>query len=261
MMISILHKLLSTGTVAAKVGMEEVLSEVPGGSKACMVNHIKGTGRTLRRRTTSIQHLQRIRAHSHSNTRHLAETALLLEVSATLGGLGRRNRRITLSNIPGLVLVIMVACLMCLGVLSRPIRGRIRVLALTWSNRAATMIHFAIMVIRPKCLVAPVLRWASLEDVLDLLRMRQVKQDCHNLKRKVKARANKATVDTWAIRCMVSMAHNTVEAQEAWAADTTNLEDKIIRPVATELTGRGMGQGSTGTAIAVGGVPTTGTEF
>ena len=54
MMISILHTLLSTGTVAAKADMEEVLSEVPEGSKACMVNHIKGMGHPHRRATTTM---------------------------------------------------------------------------------------------------------------------------------------------------------------------------------------------------------------
>lgn len=158
MMISILHKLLSTGTVAAKAGMEEVHSEVLAASKACMVNHIKVTGRPPRRATTSIQPLQRPRVHSHSSTLHLAETAPLLEVSAIMRVLGRHNHRTTLSSIPELVPATMVACLMYLGALSRPTRGRPRGLAPTWANRAVTTTHFAIMVIRPRYLVAPVLR-------------------------------------------------------------------------------------------------------
>ena len=60
---------------------------------------------------------------------------------------------------------------------------------------------------------------------------------------------------------MVSTAHSTAEVQEAWAADTTNLEDRTIKPVATELTGLGMAQGSMETAIAADGVLTMGTEF
>lgn len=93
--------------------------------------------------------------------------------------------------------------------------------------------------------------------------MCQVRQDCHKRKGKVKVRASKATVDTWATRCMVSRARNTVEAQEAqeaWAADTTNLEDRIIKQAATELTGLGTAQDSMETAIVVDGVPTMGTK-
>ena len=91
--------------------------------------------------------------------------------------------------------------------------------------------------------------------------MRQVRQDCHNPKGMVRVRANKATVDIWAIRCMVSRDRNTVEAQEAWVVGITNLEDRIIKPVGTELTGLGMAQDSMETATAVDGVPIMGTEF
>ena len=158
MMISILHKLLSTGTVVAKADTEEVPSPVPEGSKACMVNHIKGMGRPHRQVTTSIQPLQRILVRSHSSTLHLVETALLREVLVIMGALGRRNHRNTLSSILALVLAIMVACLTYLGVLSQTIRARAQVLALTWANKAATTTHFATMVNRPKYRVAPVLR-------------------------------------------------------------------------------------------------------
>lgn len=90
--------------------------------------------------------------------------------------------------------------------------------------------------------------------------MCQVRQDCHNLKGRVKVRVNKATLDTWATRCMVSRAHNMVEGQGVWA-DTTNLEDKTIKPAVTELTGPGTVQDSMATAIAVDGVPTMGTKI
>ena len=158
MMISILHKLISTGMVAAKVGMEEVLSEVLEGSKACMVNLIKGMARPHRRATTSIQPLQRTQVPSHSSTRHLAETALLPEVSATMGALGRHSQPRTPSNFRALVLATIVAYLMYLGVPIRTSRGRIRGSLLIWVNRAATTTKFATLVIRPKYLVVQVLR-------------------------------------------------------------------------------------------------------
>ena len=60
---------------------------------------------------------------------------------------------------------------------------------------------------------------------------------------------------------MVSRARNTAAAQEAWAADTTNLGDRVIQPVATELTDLGMAQASMEIAIAVDGAPIMGTEF
>lgn len=157
MMISILHKLLSTGTVEAKADTEEVPSGVPEESKACMVSHIKGMGRLHRRAMTSIQPLQRTPVRSPSNTRHLVETALLPEVLVTMGALGRHNRQRILSNIPELVLPIMVACLTCLGVLSRTIRGRTRGLAPTSASKAAMTILFATMGILRKYLVVPAL--------------------------------------------------------------------------------------------------------
>lgn len=157
MMINILHKLLSTGTVAAKADTEEVLSEVPEGSKACMVNHIKDMGRPHRRVTTNIQPLQRTLVRSHSSTLHLVGIALLREVLVVMDALGRHNHQNTLSSIPALVLRIMVACLTCLGVLSQPIRGRTQGSALTLANKAATMTHFATMVNRRKYQVVPVL--------------------------------------------------------------------------------------------------------
>ena len=91
--------------------------------------------------------------------------------------------------------------------------------------------------------------------------MCQARQDCRNRKGRAKVRANKATVDTWATRYMVSRARSTVEAQEAWAADTTNLEDRIIKAAATDLTDLDTAQDFMGIAIAVDGVPTMGTEF
>ena len=216
MMINILHKLLSTGTVAAKVDTEEVLSGVPEGSKACMVNHIKDMVHPHRRVTTNIQPLQQTLVRSHSSTPHLVGIALLREVLVVMDALGRHNRRNILSSIPALVLPITVAYLTCLGVLSQPIRGRTQGSAPTLAaNKAATMTHFATMVNRRKYLVVLVLLWASLEDVPDLLQMCQVRQDCHNLKHKVKVRVNKVTVDTWATRCMVSRPRSTVEALEA----------------------------------------------
>ena len=157
MMINILHKLLSMGTVAAKADTE-VLSEVPEESKACMVNHIKDTGRPRKRVTTSIQRPQRTLVHSHSSTLHLVEIAPLREVSVVMGALGRHNHQNILSSIRALVLAIMVACLTYLGVLSQPIKGRPQVLALTLANKAATTTHFATMVNRRKYLVDPVLR-------------------------------------------------------------------------------------------------------
>ena len=91
--------------------------------------------------------------------------------------------------------------------------------------------------------------------------MRQVRQYCHSPKGKVKVKANKATVGIWAIRCMVSRVHSTGEAREVWAADTTSLEDRTIKLVATELTGLGTAQDSMETATAVDGGPTMGTKF
>lgn len=158
MMISILHKILSTGTVATKVVMGEDLLEVPEGSKACMVNHIKGTGRPHRRATTSIRPLQRMRVPSHNNTRHLVETALLPRVSATMGVLGLRNLLTTLSNILALVLVTIVAYLMYLGVPSPTSPGRTQGLVPTWVNRVVTRTNSATIAIRPKYLAVQVLR-------------------------------------------------------------------------------------------------------
>lgn len=91
--------------------------------------------------------------------------------------------------------------------------------------------------------------------------MCQARQDCHNRKAKAKVRANKATVDTWATKCMVSRARSTVEAQEAWPADTTNPEDRIIKAAGTDLTDLDTAQDFMEIAIAVDGVPITGTEF
>ena len=91
--------------------------------------------------------------------------------------------------------------------------------------------------------------------------MCQVRQHCRSRKDKVKVRANKVTVDTWAIRCTVNRVRISVEAQEVWAADTTNREDRIIKRVATELTVPGMARDSMGTTIAAGGGPTMGTRF
>lgn len=65
----------------------------------------------------------------------------------------------------------------------------------------------------------------------------------------------------WAIRCTVSRVHNTAEAREGWAVATTNLEGRIIKPVATELTDLGMAQDSMETATVVDGGPAMGTEF
>ena len=87
-----------------------------------------------------------------------------------------------------------------------------------------------------------------------------VRQHCHSRKDKVKVRASKVTVDTWAIRCTVNRVRISVAAQEVWVADTTNREDRIIKRVATELTVPGMGRDSMGTIIAVGGGPTMGTR-
>ena len=92
--------------------------------------------------------------------------------------------------------------------------------------------------------------------------MCRVRQYCHSPKGKVKVKvkANKATVGTWAIRCMVSRVHNTAGGREAWAADTTSLEDRTIKLVATEPTVLGIAQDSMGTATAVDGGPTMGTK-
>ena len=258
MMINILHKLLSMGTVAARAVMEGVLLEVPGESKACMVNHIKGTGRPNKRATTSIRPLLRTRVPLHISTHLLVETVRLPEVSAAMGVQGRHSQRKTLSNIPALVLATMAACLMCLGVLSRAIKGRTPDSVPTWANRAVTTIHFAIIVTRPRGPMVPVLPWASLEDVQDLLQTSQVRQDCHS--RKGKVRASKATVVIWAIRCMVSRARSTVEAQEAWVAVTTSPEDRTIKLVATALTAPDMARGSMVTATGVDGGRTMGTK-
>ena len=129
MMISILHKLLSTGMVAAKGGMEEVLLEVREASKACMVNHIKGMGRPPRRAMISIQ--RPLQMPSHSSTHPLVGTALLPEISATMRVLGRHNHPKILSSIPALVLAITVTCLTSLAVLSRISQGKTRGLGLT----------------------------------------------------------------------------------------------------------------------------------
>ncbi len=88
--------------------------------------------------------------------------------------------------------------------------------------------------------------------------MCQVSRDCHNLsKDKV---WDKATVATWATKCMGSRARSTVEVQEAWAVDTINLEDRAIKPVAMELTGLVMAQDSMEIAIEADGVPIMGTK-
>ena len=261
MMTNILHKLLSTGTVEVRVDMEEVLLEAPEGSRVCMANRIKGMEPPHRRAMTSIQPLQQTQVPLHSSTRHLVETALLQEVSVIMAVRGPRNHPRPLSNIPALVLATIVPCLMCLGVLSRISRGRTRGLVPTWVNRVVTRTRFAIIVTRPKDLVVQALRWASPEDVPDLLQMGQVRQHCHSRKDKVQVRASKVTVDIWAIRCMVSRVHISVEARAGWAADTTNLEVKIIRRAATGLTVLVMGRVSMGTAIAVDGGPTMGTKF
>lgn len=91
--------------------------------------------------------------------------------------------------------------------------------------------------------------------------MYQFRQYCHSPKDKVKVRVNKVTVGIWAIRCTVSRVHNTAEDPEVWVVVTTNLEGRIIRPVATELTDLGMARGSMETATVVDGVPAMGTRF
>ena len=126
MMISILHKLLSTGTVATKADMEEVPLEAPEGSKECTVNHIKGMGRPHRQVTTTTRPLLPTQVPSHSSTRHLVEIALLPADSAIMGVLGRHSHPRIHSSILVLVGATIVACLMYLGALSRPIRGRTR---------------------------------------------------------------------------------------------------------------------------------------
>ena len=132
MMISILHKLLSMGTVAVKPDTGEVLSEVPEENKACMVNHIKDMGRPHRPAMTRIQPLRRTRVRSDTSTRHLAERALLPEVSAAMGVLGRHNHRRMLSSILAPVPATTVVCLMYLGKgLSRPTKAKTRELAPT----------------------------------------------------------------------------------------------------------------------------------
>ena len=159
MMISILHKLLSTGTVATKADMEEVPLEAREGSKECTVNPIKGMGRPHRQvTTTTTRPLLPTQVPSHSSTRHLVEIALLPAVSAIMGVLDRHSHPRIHSNILALVGATIVACLMYLGALSRPIRGRTRDSVLIWASRAATTTHFATMVIHPKCLEVPVLR-------------------------------------------------------------------------------------------------------
>ena len=150
MMINILHKLLSTGTVAAKAGMVEVLLGEPEVSRACMVNRIKGMGHPHSRATTSIRHLRRMQVPLHSSIPHLVGTALLPEASATMGVLGQHNRPRIRSSTPALVLATITAYLMCLGAPSRTSRGRTRGSVLTWVNRVGTRTKFAILAIRPK---------------------------------------------------------------------------------------------------------------
>ena len=91
--------------------------------------------------------------------------------------------------------------------------------------------------------------------------MCQVRPDCHNPKGKVKARANKDMVDTWATRCMVSRAPNTAEAQEGWVVHTISLEDRAIKPVVTVLMGLVTAQDSMEIAVGAGGVPIMGTKI
>ena len=95
--------------------------------------------------------------------------------------------------------------------------------------------------------------------------MCRVRQYCHSpkgkVKVKVKAKANKVTVGTWAIRCMVSRVHNTGGGREAWAVATTSLEDRTIKLVATEPTVLVIAQDFMETATAVDGGPTMGTKF
>ena len=158
MMINILHKLLSTGTVAAKAGTVEVLLGEPEVSRGCMVNHIKGMGHPHRRATTSIQHLRQTQVLLHSSTPHLVGTALLPEASATMGVQGQHNRPRILNSFPALVPATITAYLMYLGAPSRTSRGKTRGSVLIWVNRVGTRTKFAILAIRPKYLVVQALR-------------------------------------------------------------------------------------------------------
>ena len=158
MMINILHKILSTGTVAAKAGMVEVLLGEPEVSRACMVNRIRGMGHPHRQATTSIRHLRRTQVLLHSSTPHPVGTALLPEASVTMGVLGQHNRPRILSSIPALVLATITAYLMCLGVPSPTSRGKVRGWVLTWVNRVGTRTNFAILATRPKYPVVQALR-------------------------------------------------------------------------------------------------------
>ena len=150
MMINILHKILSTGTVAAKGRMVEVLLGEPEVSRACMVNHIKGMGRPHKRATTSIRHLRRMQVLLRSSTPHPVGTALLPEASATMGVPGQHNRPRILSSIPVLALAIITAYLTCLGGPSRTSRGKPRGWVHTWVHRVGMRTKFATLAIRPK---------------------------------------------------------------------------------------------------------------
>ena len=259
MMINILHKLLSTGTVAAKAGTVEVLLGEPEASRACMVNHIKRMGHPHRRATISIRHPQPTQVLLLNSTPHPVGTALLPEeASAIMAVLGQHKRPRIPSSIPALAPATTTAYLMSLGAPSRTSRGKTRGLVLTWVNRMGTRTKSAISAIRPKYPVVQALPWANPEDDLDPRRMRQARQHCHSRKDKVKVKANKVTVDTWAIRCTVNRVPISVEAQEVWAADTTNREDRTIKRVATELTVPGMVPDSMGTTTGVDGGPTMG---
>lgn len=80
MMTSILHKIISTGTVAAKLDMEGVPLEALEASKACMDNPTKGMECLPRLPMINTPRLQQMLEHLVNNTRLLAEIALPQEV-------------------------------------------------------------------------------------------------------------------------------------------------------------------------------------
>jgi len=127
MKTNILHKILSSGTEAARVDTEEGRLEAPVESKGCMGSHINLTGCLHKHPTISIPPLQLMRVLSVSNSLQLLlEIALPLVITDVLD---LRNLQKILNSSEPLGRVITAACLTLLDVLSRGIQDKARVSA------------------------------------------------------------------------------------------------------------------------------------
>ena len=256
MMNIILHKILSSGTVAARVDMEEVLLEVVQESKGRM----DSTNIIRRPLMNSTRPLRQTTEDSILMFRHLVGIALLQEVSVTMDALVRHSQRRIPSNTLVVVVVVVVqvitaAYLTCLGVRNLATRDRVQALEFTWASKAVMKTQLAAMAIPRKCLGAQVLHSDNLVDVLDQPQMLPAEEFYHPL---VRIRANRATAVIWAISCMASKDRSMVAVQGVWAA-TTKLEVKITKLADTELMAQDMVGTTTATAIVVDGVPAMGT--